>query len=127
MRIDVYEILSTNSLSGSRIIINDNFKILEEGLNSLFNNIDIDDDGNMTLNNIAGITTHKFEVTDGANKTSLIVDEHGHLLIKKVGTTNEMLDVNAILSSLEYYGPGSGSGTGSGSGSGNGSNSDSEN
>ena len=64
MRIDVYEILTTNSLSGSRIIINDNFKMLAEGLNSLYNNIDISDDGKMSLNNIKTINCETAKITN---------------------------------------------------------------
>ena len=101
MRIEVYEILATNSLSGSRIIINDNFKMLEEGLNSLYNNIDIDEEGKMTINDIYEMSTHKFTVSDNQNKTSLVVDENGHLWIKGVGESSEMIDVNTVLSKLQ--------------------------
>ena len=101
MRIEVYEILATNSLSGSRIIINDNFKMLEEGLNSLYNNIDIDEEGKMTINDIYEMSTHKLTVSDNQNKTSLIVDENGHLWIKGVGEGSEMIDVNTVLSKLQ--------------------------
>lgn len=101
MRIEVYEILATNSLSGSRIIINDNFKMLEEGLNSLYNNIDIDEEGKMTINDIYEMSTHKLTVSDNQNKTSLIVDENGHLWIKGIGEGSEMIDVNTVLSNLQ--------------------------
>lgn len=99
MRIDVYEILSTNSLSGSRIILNDNFKMLEEGLNSLYNNIDIDEDGEMTISDIAELSTHKLVVTDNNNNNMLIVDENGRLLIK--GNNGDMINVNDVLSNLQ--------------------------
>ena len=99
MRIDVYEILSTNSLSGSRIILNDNFKMLEEGLNSLYNNIDIDEDGKMTISDIAELSTHKLVVTDNSNNNTLIVDENGRLLIK--GNNGNMINVNDVLSNLQ--------------------------
>ena len=88
MRIDVYEILTTNSLSGSRIIINDNFKMLAEGLNSLYNNIDIDDDGKMSLNNIktidcetANIKNANISNYSNGTKVCMKIDENGHLIL----------------------------------------------
>ncbi len=89
MRIDVYEILTTNSLSGSRIIINDNFRMLAEGLNNLYGNIDIDDDGNMSLSKIKSINGEKADIQKAniaeflnKTKTCMKFDEKtGHLLI----------------------------------------------
>lgn len=88
MRIDVYEILTTNSLSGSRIIINDNFKMLAEGLNSLYNNIDIDDDRKMSLNDIKmlnceTVNTKNANISNYSNGTKVCmkIDENGHLIL----------------------------------------------
>lgn len=101
MRIEVYEILATNSLSGSRIIINDNFKMLEEGLNSLYNNIDIDAEGKMTIANIEDISAKNIEATAFLKVTKL-VDNDGNpwAEIKKVGDYSHLflLDENGSLS-----------------------------
>jgi len=105
MRIDVYEILTTNSLSGSRIIINDNFKMLADGLNSLYSNIGIDDDGKMSLNNIktlncetASITNANIRNFSNGINVCMKIDENGHLLL--LDENGQLtLDVNTLLTS----------------------------
>lgn len=105
MRIDVYEILTTNSLSGSRIIINDNFKMLADGLNSLYSNIGIDNDGKMSLNNIKTLNCETASITNAnirnfSNGTNVCmkIDENGHLLL--LDENGQLtLDVNTLLTS----------------------------
>lgn len=106
MEINVYEILSTDSLSGSRIVINDNFKTLADGLNMLYNNITFDENKNMNLNNINSISSNEIttntlsiRLNDGRYiipTTCLSFNEDGHLLIKGENG-NIDLDVNAAL------------------------------
>lgn len=90
MRIEVYEILSTNSLSGSRITINDNFKMLEEGLNNLYEIVSIDDDTEkVSLTNIEKISTklnqqRKQTVCMKIDQTTghlILLDENGELAL----------------------------------------------
>lgn len=92
MRIEVYEILATNSLSGSRIIINDNFKMLEEGLNSLFTNIHINE-GKLSVNDLEEVSIE----VNGNTKPCLKIDQsNGHIIIlDKEG--NLTIDVNELL------------------------------
>lgn len=90
MRIEVYEILSTNSLSGSRITINDNFKMLEEGLNNLYEIVNVDNEtGKVSLTNIETISTRinqqrrqtvcmKIDQTTGH---LILLDENGELAL----------------------------------------------
>ncbi|WP_296864549.1 hypothetical protein [uncultured Methanobrevibacter sp.] len=106
MEINVYEILSTDSLSGSRIVINDNFKTLADGLNMLYNNITFDENKNMNLNNVNSISSNEIttntlsiRLNDGRYiipTTCLSFNEDGHLLIKGENG-NIDLDVNAAL------------------------------
>lgn len=90
MRIDVYEILSTNSLSGSRIVINDNFKMLEEGLNTLYDIVNIDEDTEkVSITNLESISTklnqqRKQTVCMKIDQTTghlILLDENGELAL----------------------------------------------
>lgn len=99
MRIDVYEILGTNSLSGSRIIINDNFKMLEDGINEILQYVDIEgEDSEKTVNikNIDSIDTKKITI-DGKdfirtkNGVISIIDE----------TNGEWITLNDILKQIK--------------------------
>lgn len=103
MRIDVYEILSTNSLSGSRIIFNDNFRMLADGINALYNNIDIDDHENMSIHDIKKLSANEAEINvvktnkiSNSQKVCMSIDEHGHLiLLDENGSLT--LDVNQFI------------------------------
>lgn len=90
MRIDVYEILSTNSLSGSRIVINDNFKMLEEGLNTLYDIVNIDEGTEkVSITNLESISTklnqqRKQTVCMKIDQTTghlILLDENGELAL----------------------------------------------
>lgn len=98
MRIDVYEILSTNSLSGSRIVINDNFKMLEEGLNNLYNIVNVDEDTEkVNITNLESIST-KLNQKNKQTVCMRIDQTTGHLILcDELGE----LDVNNILRTLQ--------------------------
>lgn len=90
MRIDVYEILSTNSLSGSRIVINDNFKMLEEGLNTLYDIVNIGEGTEkVSITNLESISTklnqqRKQTVCMKIDQTTghlILLDENGELAL----------------------------------------------
>ena len=103
MKIDIYEILSTNSLSGSRIIINDNFKLLADGINRLYNNINIDEDDNMIISDIKEISTDTANIknlnADNYSKNNQVcmkLDDNNHLII--LDENGELtLDVNQFI------------------------------
>ena len=96
MRIDVYEILSTNSLSGSRIVINDNFKMLEEGLNTLYDIVNIDEDTEkVSITNLESIST-KLNQQRGQTVCMKIDQTTGHLIL--LDENGELaLDVNQFI------------------------------
>lgn len=107
MSIKVYEILSTDSLAGSRLVINDNFTMLQDSLNALYNNITINDDSTMSIN-VEDANIKNFVNDSGT--TYMTFNDKGHLiLLDSAGKLT--LDVNKF---IENYNSGSGSGSGSG-------------
>lgn len=95
MSIQITEIQGYNSISNSRIIINDNFNILAAGINDLIEIIDIEEGIiNLTSYNTGTLSAKAINITGGLTASGLIsgssLSISGNSLVSGVQTINTL-------------------------------------